>query len=169
MRSLLSVVSAVAAMLLASWPAAAEPAASFSLRGDYSTGSSIRDVLAKSSKIPLNKRYNELTDEQRQVLHSYYVALGPGDEPPFPSEGLEPLVKLLHRAQLKLKVTGPLYLIATVGPDGKPTEVSAVGSPSEEMTRFAASAVMLTAFKAAKCSGEPCKMQYPLALQFTMR
>jgi hypothetical protein len=48
------------------------------------------------------------------------------------------------------------------------SEVKAIGSPSPEMTQFAASVLLLTKFKPAICGGQPCKMDYPFRFAFVM-
>ena len=159
----------LALVLCALFTSATAPADAFSLRGDARPGSAVRTAIAASAHIPLDKRYEELTAEQRAVLNANYEAVGLDDEPPFPAAGLEPLVRLLHQAQQKLRARGELYLVATVAADGTVTEVKTVGSPSAEMTRVASSALMLTRFKPARCAGVPCSMQYPFALKFEMR
>jgi len=169
MRRVLRLVAPLLASLIVS-SAIAQTQPRFSLRGDYVTGSAIPELLAfTNGRIPLNKQYHELTSKQKAVLASFYTGLGAGDEPPFPSDSLEPIVRLLHRAQKRLLVTGLLTLIIDVGPDGTPTEVKAIGSPSPEMTKVAAGVLLLTKFKPAVCAGQPCRMQYPFELEFKVR
>lgn len=91
------------------------------------------------------------------------------DEPPFPADGLKPLLHAISKGQSKLLVRGELRLVADVGPDGSVLSVQALGSPSTEMTEFAASVLVLTKFKPAVCKGQPCKMQFPLYLNFDVR
>lgn len=160
---------ALALAMSAVFATAAVPADAFSLRGEARPGSAVRTAIAGSARIPLDKRYEELTAEQRAVLNASYESVGPGDEPPFPADGLEPLVRVLHQAQQKLRARGELVLVANVGADGTVTEVKAIGAPSAEMARVAGSALMLTRFKPARCAGVPCRMQYPFALNFEMR
>jgi hypothetical protein len=44
--------------------------------------------------------------------------------------------------------------------------VKAWGSPSPEMTKFAASVLLLTRFKPAICGGQKCRMDFPLKYLF---
>ncbi|HJV62920.1 MAG TPA: hypothetical protein VJ743_18365 [Albitalea sp.] len=141
----------------------------FSLRDDAQTARAIRDVIARSQHIPFDKRYADLSSEQKDGLRSLYKDMGPADEPPFPRDGLAPLVRLLQKGQSKMLVTGPLYLIVDVSAEGEAEAVKAIGSPSPEMTQFAASVMLLTKYKPALCAGTPCKQQYPFALQFDVR
>ena len=136
---------------------------------DPPTGSHIRRNITEGSHIPIHKTYSELSPEEREAVHRYYEKIEPGDEPPFPAEGLRPIHSAVAAAQQKLLVTGQLVLVASVGPDGKVTEVKAIGSPSAEMVQAAGSIVALSKFKPARCSGQPCKMDYPFVFNFITR
>ena len=155
-------------LLLATQPSQAQPEKpSYGIRDlDPPTGSVIRREVVKGSVLPINKRYEELTAEEKATLNQYYERVDPGDEPPFPVEGLRPIYDAMRKAQNKLGVAGELILLATVGANGEVTEVKALGSPSEEMTKFAASVLFFTKFKPAICGGKPCQMQFPFAFNF---
>jgi hypothetical protein len=122
----------------------------------------LRGDAVRSSKIPINRTYSELTQREKNVVRSWYVDIPEADEPPFPSRGLKPILESISKGQQKLLVTGELFLIAVVGTNGKVTEVKAIGSPSPEMTTYAASVLMLTDFKPGLCRGQPCSMEFPL-------
>jgi hypothetical protein len=96
-------------------------------------------------------------------VHRWYESIAPGDEPPFPLDGLKPVV---WKGQAKLLGTGELFLIATVEANGVVAQVKAIGSPSPEMTKFASTVLLLTKFKPAVCAGRPCKMDFPLWYSF---
>lgn len=160
---------AVGAAAQAQAPAPA-PAPEYAIREtDPRTGSNIRRSLIKGSPIPINKRYEELSAEEKNSLNQSYESMGPGDEPPFPADGLKPIHQALAKAQQKLLVRGEIVLIATVAPDGNVAQVRAVGSPNAEMARFASTVLLLTKFKPARCKGEPCKMDYPFRFDFEDR
>jgi hypothetical protein len=133
---------------------------------DPPAGSGIRREAVRGSRVPINRTYRELTPEQRAIVHGWYESIAPGDEPPFPAEGMKPILDAVRKAQAKLLVTGELFLIATVEKTGEVSSVKAVGSPSPEMTQFAAAVVALTKFKPAVCAGQPCKMEFPLCYVF---
>ena len=130
------------------------------------TGSNIRRYLVEGRRIPNNKRYDELTADEKASVNRYYERIEPGDEPPFPTDGLRPIDSALLKAQAKLLVSGELFLVASVGTDGQVTEVKTIGSPSPDMTQFAASVLMLTRFKPALCHGQPCRMEFPFRYLF---
>lgn len=139
----------------------------YSIREDQPrTGSHIRQDVASSTSIPINLPYEKLSPEEQSNFHSNYESIAAGDEPPFPRKGLRALLDPIRKAQAKLRVRGDLFLVATIGPDGKAREVAAFSSPSPEMTQFAAQVLMLTPFKPAICSGNPCAMDFPLKVAF---
>jgi len=129
-------------------------------------GSHIRRDAVRGSPIPINRSYHELTPEQRASVHRWYESIAPGDEPPFPLDGLKPVHDAVRKGQAKLLVTGELFLIATVEANGVVAQVKAIGSPSPEMTKFASTVLLLTKFKPAVCAGRPCKMDFPLWYSF---
>lgn len=143
----------------------AQNAPTFTLRKDIASP----DVIARSTHIPFDKRYAELTLEQKAVLNSMYESMAPQDEPPFPMDGLIPIVKAMYAAQAKLLVTGTIKLIVNVSAAGEATSVTAIGSLSPEMTRFAASILAVTKYKPALCGGTPCEQKYPFILDFEVQ
>ncbi|HUR88098.1 MAG TPA: hypothetical protein VMZ74_03335 [Ramlibacter sp.] len=132
------------------------------------TGSAIRRTITSPAQVPINKRYDELTLEEKQSLNQNYESMGPGDEPPFPAYGLKPIYTAVGRVQQKLLVKGDLLLFATVDQEGNVTQIRAVGDPDPEMTRVVASILTLTKFKPALCKGVPCKMDYPFRFRFNV-
>jgi hypothetical protein len=156
--------------LATAWPMAHSQAAGpFSLRQDFRSAAAIKDVIAQSSKLPLRKRYGEMTAEEKAVIRRFYTDMGPDDEPPFPEAGMERLIRTLHEAQSHLRVTGNLYLVADVDSKGDVQSVAAYGSPDPEMTRVAASVIVLEKFKPALCAGIPCAQKFPFSLRFELR
>ena len=133
------------------------------------TGSNIRREEVRGTAVPMDRTYEQLTPEQRAIVHGWYESIAPGDEPPFPTEGTKPIHDAVRKGQAKLLVTGELFLKATVESTGDVSAVKAVGSPSPEMTKFAASVLLLTKFKPAVCGGRPCQMDFPLWYTFHVR
>jgi hypothetical protein len=158
------------ALAMSSMPAAhaeADKPSQYGIKNDLPTAAfRLRPYAVGPFNLPINKQYHELSASEKQELHSYYEHMGEGDEPPFPAEGLRPLFRAISKGQQQLLVEGDLFLIADVDTDGAVTSVKAIGSPSEDMTKFAASVLMLTKFKPALCKGQPCKMQFPLSFRF---
>lgn len=137
------------------------------------TGTIIRKDLVWNSKIPLNKKYGEFTPEERAELHALYESMPPGDEPPFPVQGLKPIFNSIKKGQQIVKARGTLNLVVTVGPDGKATEVADMGGVggvnASEMVNYAGSVLLMAKYKPAICGGKPCKSQFPFVLDLKMR
>jgi outer membrane biosynthesis protein TonB len=142
----------------------------YSLKQDQpDTGTNIRKDVANGSVIPLDKRYAELSPEEQSYVKSQYENLSPSDEPPFPVDGLRPIYKAIATAQQKLLVTGEMTLAVEVSAQGQATSVSVLRSADPEMTKLAATVLMLQKYKPALCNGNPCIMQFPFRIAFTTR
>jgi hypothetical protein len=114
-----------------------------------------------TSKIPLNKTYGQLSAGQKAELHKMYESLAPGDEPPFPEEGIKPIFTAIKDAQSRLQARGVLNMAVTVGPDGRAIKVENFGDvENAEMTEVTQKALLRTKYKPAMCSGSPCTMQF---------
>jgi len=134
------------------------------------TGSMIRRDVAWSTALPINRTYKELSESERAELRSNYEAMAATDEPPFPANGLKPIIVAIQKAQTRVMARGELRLIVTVGSDGKAKEVSAYGTVDDpKMTKFAASVLMVTQYKAAVCGGIRCTMQFPFHLKLRVQ
>ncbi len=129
-------------------------------------GSRIRRLAVGPAAVPINLSYEQLSPENRAKFKENYESMADGDEPPFPQGGLKVVLEPIHKAQSKLLVQGDLFLTAMVDASGVAQSVTAIGSPSPEMTRFAAGVLVFTKFKPAICSGQPCSMEFPLRILF---
>jgi hypothetical protein len=146
------------------------PEAEFSIRESVAqTGSNIRREVIWGGSIPLNRTYAQLTPEQKATVHALYERIEPGDEPPFPAEGLKPILVAIWKGQSKRLVSGLLTLAADVDASGDVTKVEVYDSPDPVFTNFAASVLMLTKFKPAVCKGVPCRMQYPFGMNLRIQ
>ena len=65
--------------------------------------------------------------------------------------------------------SGPFRADVEVDEQGNPIAFAVYHSPSKSVTKFVANVVMLTKFKAAQCSGLPCKMGFPVRVTFVTR
>ena len=134
------------------------------------TGSLIRRDVAWSIKIPINRTYQELSDQEKATIRSNYESMPLDDEPPFPEAGLKPVMDAIHKGQAKRLAQGELRFLVTVGPDGAARDVTAYGTVDDaKMTNFAASVLMLTKYKPALCNGTPCTMQFPFRIKLSVR
>ena len=130
------------------------------------TGTRIPRKIVQGSAIPLNRSYAQLTEEEQQLVKSQYEAMRPLDEPPFPVTGLRPIHEAIAEMQRRLLVQGDLSMAAEIDAQGTVTSVSVYRSPDPKLTEAAAKVLMLTPFKPALCSGQPCKMSFPLRVTF---
>lgn len=147
------------------------PAPEYNIRqSEPSTGTLIRRNLMRGGGVPVNRKYHELTTEEKAIVHQMYEHIAPGDEPPFPAEGMAPVHIAINRLQNALRIrTGDMILIATVAPDGTVSKVEAYASPDRDMTKYSAQVIMLTKFKPAVCKGAPCQMEFAFRYSFGFR
>lgn len=158
---------AVCAMLLSSMTSAQTRESEYTIKEDRpSTWSLIRRDVITGSNVPVNKRYNEFTAEEKAVMKTYYQNMGPEDEPPFPEDGLRPIYSVIKQVQAKLLETGDLTIFVSIDANGAPVEVEILQSPSEEMTKFVSSILMFAKYKPAICNGQRCAMQFPFRFKF---
>ena len=130
------------------------------------TGSSIVRYGLDGSDVPINKRYDQLSLDEKARINGRYERIEPGDEPPFPLKGLKPIYQAMYKAQTKLLVTGRLTVVAKVDASGEVNEVRVIGSPSDQMSKVAALVLYETKFKPAICRGTPCSMEFPFVYNF---
>jgi hypothetical protein len=137
------------------------------------TGTIIHRDLEWKSKIPLDKTYAEFSPAEKATLHAMYESMPPGDEPPFPVDGMRPVFDSIRKGQQIVRSRGKLNLVVTVGADGTATEVANLGGVGGvnalEITQYAESVLLMTRFKPAVCGGRPCKSQFPFHLDLKMR
>jgi hypothetical protein len=129
------------------------------------TGSSIKRERVHGA-LPFDKTYAQLTEEEKARFKAAYEKMGPNDEPPFPLQGLGPLYALVQKANKKIGAEGLLDLDVTIDSTGTPVNVSVFHSPDPDLTTAAAQFAMLTKFKPAVCNGQPCRMNFPMRINF---
>jgi len=167
-----------AAFVVMAWAVAASPCAraadelppaKFELKEEMPrTGSNLRRNVFTGSPVPINRRYSELTDEQKEVIKSRYEAMRPTDEPPYPIDGLTSLFDAVHKVQKKVLAQGELVIFIDVDAAGDAVSASVIKSPDPALTRAVAQILMLTKYKPAICSGRPCAMGYPFRVNFSV-
>jgi hypothetical protein len=163
MVSKLRLVLSVSLALLVLEPSASAQTPEYRLKEEKPrTGTLIVRDGATRSEVALNRTYDELTPEDKAIVHGWYEYVAPGDEPPFPIDGLGPIYKAIDRGRNIAPGQGDLYLAVTVGPDGKAREVQVLKSPGTDISEFVASILLLTKYKPAICDGQKCQMQFPL-------
>ena len=134
-----------------------------------SVGTNILRNDVTSGSIPLNRRYSELTREQQAFLKSSYEGIAENDEPPFPADGLEPLFAAMSKGQQRFLARGVLEIHVDIDDKGKAKSARVLQTPDAELSRFAATVLMLTQYKPGVCAGTPCAMAYPFRMTFSVR
>lgn len=147
------------------------PNGGFKIKEDSpETGSNIRRDTVWGGTLPYDKAYGELTPEQQLLFKSRFVQMGEGDEPPFPLDGLGPLMSAISRVSRLVEVgVGRLEMDVFVDETGRATKVEIIRSPDDVLAKHAAALAMLTKFKPAQCKGKPCAMGFPLNVGFVRR
>ena len=130
---------------------------------DLRTGSKVRKVVA-NVYIPPAASWAQLSVEQQNAFKLFYAALAPGDEPPYPVEGLGTSIKLVGKIQNNFLFHGSAWVYVLVGADGKARSASVIGKVPEDLGRYLNAALLSQAYKPAMCQGSPCEMIYPLGL-----
>ena len=145
--------------------------AGFNIKEDTpATGSNIRRDAVWGGSLPYDKTYAELSPEQQRIFKSRFVEMPEGDEPPFPVDGLGPLIGAISKASRTVDVgVGRLEMDVFVDETGTTTKVDIVRSPDGRLSKYAATIAMLTKFKPALCKGKPCAMGFPVNLSFVRR
>ncbi len=169
-RALCAAATVAFAVLASAAQAQSASKSEFAIK-EYSprAGTSILREAIQSPKVPINKRYAELSADERNAFQSYYLRFDTANEPPFPLEGLKPALELLVRMQNKLVDQGRLHLMVAIDANGLATDIKVVDSPSPEMAKAAAGVMMYTKFKPAQCAGQACAMDFPLHVEFPAR
>ena len=130
------------------------------------TGTILRKDLKWTSRIPLDKTYDQFTPAEKEELRDMYEHLPKYEEPPFPAEGMAPIFEALRKAQRILQAKGELNMVVTVGSDGQARKVEDLGGVHNiQMTEIAQQVLLLTTYKPGMCSGIPCTMVFPFKLK----
>jgi hypothetical protein len=159
-RSLVSLLLALAA---GSALAQSEP--SYSMKeAEAHVGTMIKKD-ASYSDLPFNKTYEQLTEEQQAKVKSYYVSMGPGDEPPFPAAGLGKIFSALQQVHGILLEEGYLDLGVMVDANGRAQSIKVYGAPDQQVARAMANVLVLQKYKPALCKGQPCEQEFPLRVK----
>ena len=133
-----------------------------------STGSRIPRKQVWTSKVPLNRTYAQLTPDEQVRVKSAYEAMAPGDEPPYPEDGLMPIFKAVRLMMDRYYPAGEISIFIEVDARGHGVAASVLKSPDSKLTTALASVLMLTQYKPAVCGGVPCRMSYPFRMTFSM-
>lgn len=166
----ISLVSSIlSAMLLATNICIAQEPNKSMLKEDAPTTGSMLKRNTLESNFPFNKKYHELSQEEREIIHCDYENIAEGDEPPYPANGLTELYTKVVKAQQYLALKGTLLIVANVSSLGEVDNIEIYSSPDPDMTRIASLALLEEKFKPAICAGKACRMQYIFRMNFIRR
>lgn len=130
------------------------------------TGTILRKDLQWTSPLPLDKTYEQLSARDVKELRAMYMRLSSHEEPPFPLDGMTPIYEALKKAHHILQARGELNMVVTVDSQGVATKVEDLGGVYDiQMTEITQQVLLLTRYKPAKCSGNPCMMIFPFKLK----
>lgn len=132
------------------------------------TGSLFKLDVARNLPVPADRGYEQLSPEQQATVNSWWPALAPGDEPPYPLHGTAEFHKLMSQLVSRTGVQGTISVYVTVSKEGKATGVRAVGLNDPEIRKFIATAAAVVKYKPARCAGQPCEMAYPYRLNLKL-
>jgi len=169
LKRVAGVVTALALLQCASAASADDlPPPIYELKqAEASTGSNIPRRQVWGSKVPMNRRYDQLTPEEQASVKSVYESMAPGDEPPYPAEGLVPIFKAVRTISDYRFAPGEVSIFVDVDAKGDAIGASIMKSPDTKLTNALANVLMITKYKPAVCGGAPCRMSYPFRITFS--
>jgi hypothetical protein len=156
----------VGAVLSFSAAAAAGAADLYAIREDIpETGSNIPRAVVVWP-VPINRRYEELTADQRRIVRDDYVRLASDDEPAYPRDGMEAILTQVARIQSNQMDTGRLHFAVKVDANGNPRGVAVLASPNAAIAQAVSYALMDTQYKPARCDGKACESEFSFKYRF---
>lgn len=141
----------------------------YSMREDTPrTGSRIRSEVARWA-LPFSKKYEDFDEGERNAFRSMYVDLPAGDEPPYPAEGMEKITRDMVTIQQALQAHGTMRAAVEVDEEGNGRSVKFFELPDPELAKPVAFVLINAKYKPARCSGQPCAMEFPFFLELELR
>jgi hypothetical protein len=131
-------------------------------------GSNIKRRATPDYIVPINRRYHELTKEEKIKFNSLFDDLEAGDEPPFPQDGLYDIFRVIRKLRDFDTSIGDLKISTLINEKGEAELVKVYGVPQGYMMQIITNAMVVIKYKPAMCQGEPCKMEFPLHLEFPL-
>ncbi len=128
---------------------------------------SSRDKVSHGN-IPFDKSYAQMTADEQRLVRAAYPLLAEHDEPPYPLNGTKRVVSWFYEAITKIQASGPLRMNVLVDSEGNAESVEVFETPHKDMSKLAAQIAMAEKFKPAVCSGKPCAMVFPYAVNFKL-
>ena len=129
-------------------------------------GSSIKRRLV-TWPVPINRTWDELSPEHRAIVRQGYRNMAPGDEPPYPLRGMEPLLRDIALIQKGGIGEGPVRMIVKVDETGEAQVAAAVTAPNPQVAQVVGFALMQQKYKPGTCGGQVCTRDYHFEHTFT--
>jgi len=126
-------------------------------------------VRVNFGSVPFDKPYEQLTPAQQRTFKRLYERMSDADEPPFPLEGLGALYGPIAQVQLVAGVQGTVSLELVVDSTGTPQEVHIFRTPNARIGEAVGAIAMQVKFKPAVCDGRPCRMGFPVRVEFGLQ
>ena len=146
------------------------PRPTYQLRVDQTlSGSLDRSPVASSSPYPLDRRYEQFTEEERRTLRSFYEGMPATDDPPFPAAGMKGIIADLGKIAALQQAEGDITIFVAVNEMGEATNVKLLKFPSMEIAKAVAFVLIKAKYKPASCSGQPCPQDFPFRFRLTSR
>jgi hypothetical protein len=123
-----------------------------------------QQIAARLVPVPPALSYKELSPEQQASVASWYNALAPGDEPPYPANGPAEFYQQMSKVVGRLHLQATIYLYVLVGANGKAHNVRVIGLTDPDLRKLVARVAVMVKYKPAVCAGQPCEMVYPYHL-----
>lgn len=165
MRVLLLLLSVVPSTVLAAEPPAATRPVFSATESAPETGTRLRKDVGRTSLYPLDKPWQRFSEEEKARVRELYEDMQPGDEPPFPARGMQPVLEMLSRVMGAAGKRGLVHLEMTVDAEGKTTTFKIYEMPDLDTAKYVAAVFNATKFKPAVCAGKPCRMDFPFKVR----
>jgi hypothetical protein len=149
--------------------------ASIAMSADYAlkeaeptTGSNIARTLMMWP-VPIDKKYSELTKEEKDVVRKAYVKLGPNDEPPYPAEGMTGILRDAAKIHQATPEDGLVLMAVNVDATGHAQGVALLRPADQGVAKAFAFVLLRETYKPALCAGSPCAGEFAFEYDFTHR
>jgi hypothetical protein len=105
--------------------------------------------------------------EQRRVFRALFTDLAEGDEHRIRSKVYLPIANALAFALADGAIgEGELFLTVRVDEKGEPQSTNVYATPSQRISKEAATVLMKIRYKPATCAGKPCTSEFPFTARF---
>ncbi|WP_425258437.1 hypothetical protein ACPOLB_23340 [Rubrivivax sp. RP6-9] len=162
----LVLLSTLGGVIHAQQPDAARP--TYQLRMNQAQpGSLDRSPMASNAPYPLDKRYEQFTETEKNTLRSFYEGMPATDDPPFPLSGMKGVIADLGKIATLQQSEGDITIFVAVNEQGEATSAKLLKYPSLEIAQAVAFVLIKTKYKPARCSGQPCPQDFPFRFRLT--